>query len=206
MFASLCSTQKHLRAGGTDGSDPVINLFSSKIFTDIKILFSFRLLDRNKAMALDIPKFYRQARAQFAVRHKSSNQLLGYALLLPEVTVEDNEVRLIPWLDDDLLTDDAALAVHDKPQPAPSLTGLNSSSLSELNLNLSASSEASSQNTRLTSQSATDVTLVPVVQQPACRAGFNASLSPDKAPSSTSELIQSLSSSPSSVQSHGSLY
>ena len=95
-----------------------------------------------------------------------------------------------------------ALAVHDKPHPAPSLTGLNSSRLSELNLNLSASSEASSQNTRLTSQSATDVTLVPVVQQPACRAGFNASLSPDKAPSSTSELIQSLSSSPSSLSNH----
>ena len=66
------------------------------------------MLDRNKAMALDIPKFYRQARAQFAVRHKRSNQLLGYALLLPEVTVEDNEVRLIPWLDDDLLTDDCS--------------------------------------------------------------------------------------------------
>ena len=63
----------------------------------LRSFFSFRLLDRNKAMALDIPKFYRQARAQFAVRHNSSNRFLGYALLLPEVTVEDNEVRLIPW-------------------------------------------------------------------------------------------------------------
>ena len=46
-------------------------------------------------MALDIPEFYRQARTQFAVRHKNSNQLLGYALLLPEVAVKDYEVRII---------------------------------------------------------------------------------------------------------------
>ena len=74
----------------------------------------------------------------------------GYALLLPEVTLEDNEVRLVPWLEDDLRTDDTTLAVHDKNSQ---LAGLHSSSLSDLNLNLSVSSEASSQNTTLTSQS-----------------------------------------------------
>ena len=141
-------------------------------------------------MALDIPEFYRQARTQFAVRHKNSNQLLGYALLLPEVAVEDYEVRLVPWLEDDLNTDDTALAVHDKKsQPA----GLHSSSFSDLNLNLSVSSEASSQNTTLTSQSAADVTIVP--------AGSHASLSQDKVPSSTPEQISSMSS-PSSLPSH----
>ena len=62
--------------------------------------------------ALDIPKLYRTARKQFTVRDDRTGQLLGYALLIPGVLVEN--VKLVPWLEDDLLVDDPELAVQDK--------------------------------------------------------------------------------------------
>ena len=87
-----------------------------------------------------------------------------------------------------------------KPQVSPSLRILDSSSLSEMNLNLSVASEEPSQNTPLTSQSVSDMT---VLQLPACQADFNASLSQDKAPSSPPQQMLSFTS-PSSLPSPSS--
>merc|ERR1719318_410922 len=131
------------------------------------------------ATMLDLPKFYSQARVQFAVRHKTSGQLLGYALLLPEAD-EDSLVKLVPWDDDDLHTTDTALAAsQDK-------SSFSHSSLPSLNQNLNTSSEneESSLNNTLTSQCASDL--------PASQDDFNASVSLSKLASSTPEQMPSL--------------
>lgn len=141
------------------------------------------------ATAIDLPKFYSQARIQFAVRHKTSGQLLGYALLLPGVHTEDSLVKLVPWHDDDLHTTDAALAVGQDKSPFSHsrLTNLNQ------NLNLSSASEESSMNNTLTSQCASDL--------PASQAEFNASVSLAKLSTSTPEQMPCLSTSLTSMSS-----
>ena len=60
---------------------------------------------------LDIPKLYRLARKHFTVRDDNTGQFLGYALLLPGALVDN--VKLVPWLEDDLLIDDPDLAVQE---------------------------------------------------------------------------------------------
>merc|ERR1719318_953410 len=138
------------------------------------------------ATTLDLPKFYSQARVQFAVRHKTSGQLLGYALLLAEPD-EDSLVKLVPWDDDDLHTTDAALAASrdNSPFSHSSLP----SSLNQ-NLNMSSENEESSLNNTLTSQCASDL--------PASQDDFNASVNLSKLSSSTPEQMPSLSSPVSS--------
>merc|ERR1719318_2514547 len=138
------------------------------------------------ATTLDLPKFYSQARVQFAVRHKTSGQLLGYALLLAEPD-EDSLVKLVPWDDDDLHTTDAALAASrdNSPFSHSSLP----SSLNQ-NLNMSSENEESSLNNTLTSQCASDM--------PASQDDFNASVSLSKLSSSTPEQMPSMSSPVSS--------
>merc|ERR1719318_766056 len=70
------------------------------------------------------------------------------------------------------------------------------SCLSECNLNLSAASEEHFQNTPLTSQVGRDMT---VGQLPACQADFNASLSQELAPSSSTPQQKTSIASPSSM-------
>merc|ERR1719318_1976837 len=70
------------------------------------------------------------------------------------------------------------------------------SCLSECNLNLSAASEEPFQNTPLTSQVGRDMT---VGQLPACQADFNASLSQELAPSSSTPQQKTSIASPSSM-------
>jgi len=133
--------------------------------------------------ALDIPKFYRKARNQFAVRHKITGEILGYALLLPDISVEDCQLKLVPWQDDDLHTSDPDLTVHDpKAAVVPTILGASLQTLPvpEVNLSLSVSSEDGSRNGTLTSDSALE-------HLPAKQADFNASISLAKAPTSTPE-------------------
>jgi len=76
---------------------------------------------------------YKTAKTRFIVRSKKSGQLLGYALLLPEVTVDDGDAHLVPWPDDEL-------------QPIDPVVGFNESTteneaVAELDISSSVSSE-----------------------------------------------------------------
>jgi len=76
---------------------------------------------------------YKTAKTRFLVRSKKSGQLLGYALLLPEVTVDDGDAHLVPWPDDEL-------------QPIDPVVGFNESTteneaVAELDISSSVSSE-----------------------------------------------------------------
>ena len=84
--------------------------------------------------ALDIPKLYRTARNRFTVRDDRTGQLLGHALLLPGVLVENVNVKLVPWFEDDLLVDDPDLAVKEKID-----TGEDEEEVSELDITESSS-------------------------------------------------------------------
>ena len=72
------------------------------------------------------------ANARFIVRSKKSGQSLGYAMLLPEVTVDDGDALLVPWPED--------------LQPSNPVIGINESTedteaVAELNISSSVSSE-----------------------------------------------------------------
>jgi len=134
-------------------------------------------------VALDIPKFYRKARNQFAIRHKITDEMLGYALLLPDISMEDCQLKLVPWQDDDLHTSDPDLTVQDpKAAVFPIIPAANLETLPVLegNLSLSVSSEDGSRNATLTSDSALE-------HLPAKQSDFNASISLTKAPTSGPE-------------------
>jgi len=131
--------------------------------------------------ALDIPKFYRKARNQFAVRDKITGQILGYANLLPGIAVEDGQLQFIPWLEDDLLTYNPDLAVQDPRLPVvPSFIVNKCEILQKVNLSLSLSSDDGSRN-------ATNTTDTAVEHLPTKQADFNANISFAKARPSTPE-------------------
>ena len=48
-------------------------------------------------MSLPDARDLNTASVKFVVRSKETGQLLGSALLLPEVTVKDGDVQFVPW-------------------------------------------------------------------------------------------------------------
>jgi len=84
---------------------------------------------------------YKTAKTRFTVRSKKSGQLLGYAFLLPEVTVDDGDAHLVLWPDDEL-------------QPVDPVVGLNESTehneaVADHNISSSVSSECDASESEL---------------------------------------------------------
>jgi len=89
-------------------------------------------------MSLPDARDLNTASVKFVVRSKETGQLLGSALLLPEVTVKDGDVQFVPWSEneDNVLPPDLILGNRNQESPGD---GDNEEVESELNISSSRS-------------------------------------------------------------------